>query len=192
MKKQIMMLLSALLVVFSVFPALQSQAAEVTKPEVELVFDVLKADSDDKSTAGDFIKSPAKIVIEDGKTYAYVTLEQAKFWQSLKVQTTQPGTFKDANFVDAVVVSEDAKADTRLVKFEIQDATKIVNVKAHIIVTGIPGIGQYDHSYDLRLKFDGSKAPVTPEVKPEVKPELKQTKVQRNTALGIKPQQEWT
>ena len=181
MKKQIMMLLSALLVVFSVFPALQPQAAEVTKQEEEVAFDVLKADSDDKSTAGDFMESPAKVVIEDGKTYAYVTLLQAKFWQSLKVQTTQPGTFTEDNFVDAVVVSEDTKEDTRLVKFEIQDATKIVNVKAHIIVTGIPGIGEYDHSYDLRLKFDGSQVPATPEVKPEVTPEVKPEVVKDGT-----------
>ena len=89
------------------------------------------------------------------------------------MQTTQPGTFKDTNFVVAAVVSEDAKADTKVVKFEVQDATKVLNVKAHIIVTGVPGIGQYDHSYDLRLKFDGSKVPTTPEVKPEEKPEVK-------------------
>ncbi|WP_342508648.1 NEAT domain-containing protein [Sporosarcina sp. FSL K6-2383] len=173
MKKQIMLLLSALLVVFSVFPALQSQAAEVTTQELEVAFDVLKADSDDKSTAGDFVKSPAKIAVEDGKTYAYVTLQQAKFWQTLKVQATQPGTFTEANFVDAVVVSEDTQANTRLVKFEVQDITKVLNVKAHIIVTGVPGIGEYDHTYDLRLKFDGSKTPATPEVNPEVKPDVK-------------------
>jgi len=135
MKKQMMMLLSALLVVFSVFPALQPQAAEATKQEVEVAFDVLKADSDDKSTAGDFVQSPAKIVVEDGKTYAYATLLQAKFWQSLKVQTTQPGTFKEDNFVDAVVVSEDAKADTRLVKFEIQDVTKILKHQQLYLLT---------------------------------------------------------
>ncbi|MFJ7936658.1 NEAT domain-containing protein [Sporosarcina sp. NPDC096371] len=173
MKKQMMMLLSALLIVFSVFPALQSQAAEVTKQEAEVTFDVLKADKDEKSTAGDFMKSPAKVVVEGDKTYAYVTLLQTKYWQSLKVQTTQPGAFTDTNFVTAEVVSEDATADTKVVKFEIQDATKVLNVKAHIIVTGVPGIGKYDHTYDLRLKFEGSKVPTTPEVKPEEKPEVK-------------------
>ncbi len=98
MKKQMMMLFSALLVLFTVFPAIQSQAAEVTtqeKQEFELSFDVLQAESDDKSAAAQYVKSPAKIVVEDGKTYAYVTLLQSKCWQSLKVQTTQPGTFEE-------------------------------------------------------------------------------------------------
>ncbi|WP_186672552.1 NEAT domain-containing protein [Sporosarcina sp. BP05] len=165
MKKLIMTLFSALLVLFTVLPSIQPEAAEVTiqaKQEFELPFEILKAENDEKSTAGDFVKSPAKVVVEDGKTYVYVTLLQSKFWQSLKVQTTQPGTFKENNFVDAVEVSQDEKEDTKVVKFEVRDVTKILNVKAHIIVTGVPGIGKYDHSYDLRLKLDSSKIPTTP------------------------------
>ena len=134
-----MTLFSALLVLFTVLPAIPSQAAEVTTQEeqsFELSFDVLKAENDDKSTAGDFVKSPAKIVVEDGKTYAYVTLLQSKFWQSLKVQTTQPDTFEKDNFVDAEVVSNDEEENTRVVKFEVQDVTKVLNAKVHIIVTG--------------------------------------------------------
>ncbi len=81
---------------------------------------------------------------------------------------------KKDNFVDAEVVSEDKEANTRVVKFEVQDANESIECKIHIIVTGVPGIGEYDHSYDLRLKFDGSKVPTTPEVKPETrKPEVK-------------------
>lgn len=166
MKKQMTMLLSALLVLFMVFPAISSQAAEVTTQEAqefELSLDVLKVESDETSTAGDFVESPARIVIEDGKTYAYVTLLQSKFWQSLKVQTTQPGTFEENNFIDAEVVSENEVENERVVKFEVKDLTKVLNIKAHIIVTGVPGIGEYDHSYDLRLKFDSSEIPEIPE-----------------------------
>ncbi|MBO0588582.1 NEAT domain-containing protein [Sporosarcina sp. E16_8] len=179
MKKQMMMLFSALLVLFTVLPAGQIQAAEVTTPvkqEFELPLDVLQVENDDKSATAQYVKSPAKIVVEDGKTYAYVTLLSSKWWQSLKVQAKQPGTFKETNFTDAEVISEDKAADTRLVKFEVQDLSKELNAKIHIIVTGVPGLGEYDHSYDIRLKFDNSKTPVVPEV-PVVKPETPEVPV---------------
>ena len=124
----------------------------------------LQVENDDKSATAQYVKSPAKIVVEDGKTYAYVTLLHSKWWQSLKVQTKQPGTFTETNFVDAEVISEDEKENTRVVKFEVQDLSKELNAKIHIIVTGVPGLGEYDHSYDIRLKFDDSKIPATPEV----------------------------
>ncbi|HJF33791.1 MAG TPA: NEAT domain-containing protein [Sporosarcina psychrophila] len=177
MKKQMMMLFSALLVLFTVLPALPTEAAEVTTPakqEFELPLDILQVENDDKSATAQYVKSPAKIVVEDGKTFAYVTLLSSKWWQSLKVQTKQPGTFKETNFADAEVISEDKAADTRLVKFEVQDLSKELNAKIHIIVTGVPGLGEYDHSYDIRLKFDTSKILTTPEV-PEVTPEKPET-----------------
>ena len=179
MKKQMMMLFSALLVLFTVLPAIQIEAAEVTTPakqEFELPLDVLQVENDDKSATAQYVKSPAKIVIEDGKTFAYVTLLSSNWWQSLKVQTKQPGTFAETNFADAEVVSEDKTANTRLVKFEVQDLSKELNAKIHIIVTGVPGLGEYDHSYDIRLKFDSSKVPATPEVPvTPVTPEVPET-----------------
>lgn len=196
MKKQMMMLFSALLVLFTVLPASQIQAAEVTTPakqEFELPLNVLQVENDDKSATAQYVKSPAKIVVEDGKTFAYVTLLSSNWWQSLKVQTTQPGTFAQTNFADAEVISEDKAANTRLVKFEVQDLSKELNAKIHIIVTGVPGLGEYDHSYDIRLKFDSSKVPATPEVKPvtpvtpvtPVKPEVPATEALKDGAYTI-------
>jgi len=190
MKKQMMMLFSALLVLFTVLPASQIEAAEVTTPakqEFELPLDVLQVENDDKSATAQYVKTPAKIVIEDGKTFAYVTLLSSNWWQSLKVQTTQPGTFAQTNFANAELISEDKAANTRLVKFEVQDLKKELNAKIHIIVTGVPGLGEYDHSYDIRLKFDSSKVPATPEVKPvtPVKPEVPATKALKDGAYTI-------
>ncbi|MHA6258530.1 NEAT domain-containing protein [Sporosarcina sp. CAU 1771] len=155
MKKQLMTVFSALLILFTILPALPSEAAELTAAEnLELGFKVLKAESNDESTAGDFMESPATISVEDGKTYATLTLTQSAFWQSLQVQTGQPGTFAEAE-----LVSSNEEDNTRIVKFEVQDLTKPLNIKAHIIVTDVPGIGEYDHTYDLRLKFDEIKTP---------------------------------
>jgi len=187
MKKQLMMLFSALLVLFTVLPASQIEAAEVTKPvkqEFDLPLEVLQVENDDKSATAQYVKSPAKIVIEDGKTYAYVTLLSSKWWQSLKVQTKQPGTFAETNFADAEVISKDEKENTRVVKFEVQDLSKELNAKIHIIVTGVPGLGEYDHSYDIRLKFDDSKTPVVPEV-PVVTPETPATEALKDGSYTI-------
>lgn len=160
MKKQLIMLFTALLVLFTALPAAQFEAAEVTaQQEFELPFEILQDVSDEKSVTDQYVQDKAKIVVEDGKTFAYVTLTNTDWWQSLKVQTTQPGTFTDKNFVDAEVVSEDVAAKTKIVKFQVQDLSKVLNAKIHIIVTGVPGLGAYDNNYDIRMKFDSSKIP---------------------------------
>lgn len=175
MKKNLMVFLTAILVVFTVAPALPSSAAETEGQKehaYELPFEVMQQDADKVSTAGDFVKSPLTVKIEDGKAFAYVTLLQSQYWQSLKVQDGK-------DFVDTTVVSEDK--DSRVVKFELKDYKKPVNVKAHIIVTGIPGMPPYDHVYDLRFVIDSSNVPTgKPETdKPETeKPETPEVSVE--------------
>ncbi|WHT48044.1 NEAT domain-containing protein [Sporosarcina thermotolerans] len=159
MKKNLIMLLTAILVLFTAVPALPSAAAEVNAQDqqtYELPFTVLQADKDEVSAAGRHVESPAQIKIEDGKTIAYMTLLNSQYWQSMKIQ--------DGNeFVAVEVVSEDEEAKTRLVKFEIKDVKKILSAKAHIIVTGIPGMGTYDTVHDIRFQFDGSNVPADKE-----------------------------
>ena len=153
MKKNLMVLLTAMLLVFTAMPALPS-AAEVTAAQeeasYELPFKVLQEESDEVSAAGKFVKSPAEVKVEDGKSIVYMTLLDSQYWQSLKIQDGD-------NFVDAEVVSENEEEKTRLVKFELKDVEKTLNAKAHIIVTGIPGLGEYDQTHDIRFQFDGSE-----------------------------------
>ncbi|WP_339251557.1 NEAT domain-containing protein [Sporosarcina sp. FSL W8-0480] len=159
MKKNLMMLLTAILVLFTAVPALPSAAAEVNAQEqqtYELPFKVLKADSDEVSAAGQHVKSPAQVKVENGKNIVYMTLLNSQYWQSMKIQD---GT----DFVAVEVVSEDEEAKTRLVKFEIKDVKKILSAKAHIIVTGIPGMGTYDTVHDIRFQFEGSNVPADKE-----------------------------
>jgi heme-binding NEAT domain protein len=167
MKKQMMILLSALLVLFAIIPTSQAQAATETTPvtggEYDITFEVLKDKSDEISATGQYMNSSAKVIVENGKTYAVVTLKNSAWWQSLKTQAVQPGSFDDTNFIEAEVISKNEAEDTRLVKFEVQDLTKVVNAKIHIIATGVPGVGTYDNSYDIRLKFGSSDIPVTTE-----------------------------
>lgn len=170
MKKNLMMFLTAILVLFTAVPALPSAAAEVTAQDeqaYELPVKVLQPDSDEESSAGKFVKNPVQIKVEDGKTVAYMTLLSSQYWQSLKIQAGD-------DFVDAEVVSEDEKENTRVVKFEVKDVKSIVNAKAHIIVTGVPGLGEYDHTYDIRFQFDASDVPADKEEVEEPKEDPKE------------------
>lgn len=171
MKKNLVMFLTAILVLFTAVPALPSAAAEVTAQDeqaYELPVKVLQPDSDEESSAGKFVKNPVQIKVEDGKTVAYMTLLSSQYWQSLKIQAGD-------DFVDAEVVSEDEKENTRVVKFEVKDVKSIVNAKAHIIVTGVPGLGEYDHTYEIRFQFDASYVPADKEEVEEPKEEVTET-----------------
>ena len=171
MKKNLIVFLTAILLVFTAVPAMPSSAAEAgaqKEHSYELPFKVLQQDEDKVSTAGDFVKSPLTVKVEEGKAFAYVTLLQSKYWQSLKVQDGK-------EFVDTTVVSDEN--DERVVKFELKDYKKPVNVQAHIIVTGVPGLGVYDHTYDLRFVIDSSNVPTE---KPEVeKPETEKPETEK-------------
>ena len=72
MKKSLMVLFTAMLLAFTALPALPS-AAEVTvaqeEASYELPFKVLQEDNDEVSAAGKYVKSPAEVKVEDGKTY---------------------------------------------------------------------------------------------------------------------------
>lgn len=154
MKKNLMVLFTAMLLIFTAMPAFPA-AAEVTAAQeasYELPFKVLHEDKDEVSVAGQYVKSPAQVKVEDGKAYVYMTLLDSQYWQSLKIQDGD-------KFVDAELVSENEEGKTRIVKFELKDVQQILNAKAHIIVTGVPGIGEYDKTHDIRFQFDGSEVP---------------------------------
>jgi len=155
MKKQIKLFLTAFLAIFIALPMLHAGAAD-SKPadgEKAITLAVLKDKSDEVSATGQYIDSAAKWIVEDGKSYVVATLKSSKWWESFKVQAAQPGSFEDKNFVDVEVLSTDEAANTRTVKFAVPDINQVLNAKIHIIVTGVPGVGSYDNSYDIRLKF---------------------------------------
>lgn len=155
MKKRVLIYLAVFLVVFAVVPvAYAAQSAEAAADESrEVKLEVLKHDSDEVSATSRYINDTVQLVEEDGNTYAIATLNNAAWWQSFKTQTVQPGTFDDDNFAEVEVLSEDVEANTRVVKFAVPDLAQMLNAKIHIVVTGVPEVGSYENSYDIRLKF---------------------------------------
>ncbi|HEX5564533.1 MAG TPA: NEAT domain-containing protein [Sporosarcina sp.] len=161
MKKNLMVLFTAMLLIFTAMPALPAAAETAAAQEAsyELPFTVLHENKDEVSVAGKYVKTPAQVKVEDGKAFVYMTLLDSQYWQSLKIQNGD-------KFVDVEIVSENKEEQTRLVKFELIDVKKTLNAKAHIIVTGIPGF-EYNETHNIRFQFDASKAPAENEEAPE-------------------------
>jgi len=127
--------------------------------EYDLPFNVLQDKTDDSSVTNNYLISPGKLIVANGKHLVQITLKNSSWWEYLKVQTDQSGSFADNNFVDVTTLSENKKEDTRLVQFEVPDLDKLLNAKVHVIVKGIPGF-EYDNKYDIRIKFDTEKIPL--------------------------------
>lgn len=167
MKKRFSVIFAMLLVMSLTFTTVFAQDAQadaqvttsIENQQYELTFDVLRHDRDDESGASAYMNNPAIITIEDGKTYATITLNNSQYWQSFKTQAEQPGTFEEDNYNLAEVLHEDEEAKERTVKFEVPDLSQVLNAKAHIVVTGIPNIGTYDVVHNIRIKFHDDVVP---------------------------------
>lgn len=151
MNKKPKFLLSFLIIMFTVLSMAQlspvKAASEYADGEYNLPFTVLKDSSDEQSMTNDYMVSPAKLVVKDGKNFVQVNLNNSSWWQYFKVES-------GGNFVDVTVLSEGN--DTELVQFEVQDLDQILNAKIHVIVPDI----NYDNKYDIRFKFNTSNLAV--------------------------------
>ena len=152
LKKKSILTVAMLFILCMVFPAFASTkvfaAPNFADGEYTVPFTVVKGASDEQSTTMDYMVSPAKVTIQNGKTYVTVTLKNSSWWQYFKVNA-------GGGYADVQVVSEDKANDKRVVKFEVKDISQSVNAKIHVIVTGIPGFS-YDNKYDIRFKFNSS------------------------------------
>lgn len=119
-------------------------ASKYEDGEYTVPFTVLKGDSDERSMTNDYVTSPGKLVVKDGKNLVQLTINNSSWWQYFKV-----------NGQDVTVLSEDEGADTRVVQFEVQDLDQIVPANIHVIVPDI----DYDNKYDIRFQFDTTNVP---------------------------------
>jgi len=147
-----------LFALFTILPALVLEKAAAASTfadgEYSVPFTVLKDTGNEQSTTAEYMVSPAKVIVQNDKIFAVVTLNNSSWWQYFKVQS-------GGGFADVQVLSNDTANDKRVVKFEVKDIGQLVNAKIHVIVTGIPGF-TYDNKYDIRFKFNSSNIPLAP------------------------------
>ncbi|WP_339230840.1 NEAT domain-containing protein [Oceanobacillus sp. FSL K6-2867] len=109
-------------------------------------FEVHKDGTDDISVMDGYTLKPAKLFVEDAAQFIELTLTSSN-WIKL-FQTDQNGTF-----VDAEVVAEDTDADTRTVRFPVEDLSSKLDAYTHVVIEDIPGF-EYDNYYTVQFAFD--------------------------------------
>ncbi|PHG22912.1 cell surface protein, partial [Bacillus wiedmannii] len=124
---------------------------EVEKPNVETMkdgeysinFKALKDQSEEISMMNTYTKSPGVLKVKDGKKYVSFTLTNSAWITKFEFE-------KNGSFVDASVLSEDKKADTRVVEVEVDDLSKKLNAKVKVDIDSM----NYHHFYDIQFAFD--------------------------------------
>ncbi|WP_342500501.1 NEAT domain-containing protein [Bacillus sp. FSL K6-4563] len=163
MKRLFHLKAAILLVLFSLLTAFQipqgtAQAASFVDGEYTVGFTVLKNGSTEASMMDMYTEKPAKLIVENGKTTAYVTLKQSKEITDFKVE-------QNGALVTTETVSEDATANTRVIKFDVADLSAKLNgwVKIYWDLGGFI----YDEAYDVQLAFDQSSLTLVTPAKPD-------------------------
>ncbi|MCY7555375.1 NEAT domain-containing protein [Bacillus altitudinis] len=170
MKRLFHLQTAILLVLFSLLTAFQlpqgtAQAASLVDGEYTAGFTILKNGSTEASMMDTYTEKPAKLIIENGKTTAYLTLKQSKEITDFKVE-------QNGSLVTTETVSEDETANTRVIKFDVADVSAKLNgwVKIYWDLGGFI----YDEAYDVQIAFDESSLTLVTPAKPgdsETKPD---------------------
>ncbi|MED5222690.1 NEAT domain-containing protein [Bacillus safensis] len=163
MKRLFHLKAAILLVLFSLLTAFQipqgtAQAASFVDGEYTVGFTVLKNGSTEASMMDTYTEKPAKLIVENGKKTAYVTLKQSKEITDFKVE-------QNGALVTTETVSEDETANTRVIKFDVDDLSAKLNgwVKIYWDLGGFI----YDEAYDVQLAFDQSSLTLVTPAKPD-------------------------
>ncbi|UXO87957.1 NEAT domain-containing protein [Bacillus safensis] len=163
MKRLFHLKAAILLVLFSLLTAFQipqgtAQAASFVDGEYTVGFTILKNGSTEASMMDTYTEKPAKLIVENGKKTAYVTLKQSKEITDFKVE-------QNGALVTTETVSEDETANTRVIKFDVADLSAKLNgwVKIYWDLGGFI----YDEAYDVQFAFDQSSLTLVTPAKPD-------------------------
>ncbi|MFP7292583.1 NEAT domain-containing protein [Bacillus safensis] len=163
MKRLFHLKAAILLVLFSLLTAFQipqgtAQAASFVDGEYTVGFTILKNGSTEASMMDTYTEKPSKLIVENGKKTAYVTLKQSKEITDFKIE-------QNGALVTTETVSEDETANTRVIKFNVDDLSAKLNgwVKIYWDLGGFI----YDEAYDVQLAFDQSSLTLVTPAKPD-------------------------
>ncbi|PGX57390.1 cell surface protein [Bacillus anthracis] len=130
--------------------------------QYDIAFKVLKDKTEEISMMNQYVVSPARLTVKDGKKYIAMTLKNSEW-------ITKFQTEKNGGFADAKVVSEDKATNTRVVEFEANDLFAKLNAKVKVDIDSM----NYHHFYDVQIQFDTTKIGAVGTVKEEPKNEPK-------------------
>ncbi len=150
-KTNLISLLTALILIFSAMPVLAAEEGGQPGRAYQIDFKVLKDGTDEVSAADQYTEKPAKVTVEDGIGYVELTLLKSGWIAAFEVE--QAGKLQAA-----AAVSQDEEADTRTVKFPVENIREKLNAR---FVVEVPSIS-YKGEYAVQLSFDTTGMPGAP------------------------------
>ncbi|PEF79160.1 heme uptake protein IsdC [Bacillus toyonensis] len=120
-------------------------SAKLADGTYDINYVIQKAENESASMANDYFEKPAKLVVKNGEMKVQVPMNHSTWITEFKAP-------ENGNFVDAKVVSKDEAADKRTVEFKVDDLSKPLGVKIHVVVPS----ANYDHHYTIRFAFDAN------------------------------------
>src|SRR5690625_4683284 len=131
-------------------------------------YEVLKADSDSTSIGNDYFEKPATLIVEGGEKHIQLTVNHSDYVKSLSGPQGEVG-----------IVSEDKEKKERVVKFEVDELSKPIEMEMHISFE-LEDQG-YDQTHKARFDFNtDSMEPVGSKAKKADKTEAKDDKDHKN------------
>ncbi|KIZ30683.1 NEAT domain-containing protein, partial [Bacillus cereus] len=103
----------------------KTDAETIKDGEYSINFKALKDQTDEISMMNTYTKSPGVLKVKDGKKYVSFTLTNSSWITKFEFE-------KNGSFIDANVISEDKKTDTRVVEVEVPDLSKKLNAKVKV------------------------------------------------------------
>ncbi|EOP21208.1 MULTISPECIES: heme uptake protein IsdC [Bacillus] len=120
-------------------------SAKLADGTYDINYVIQKAENESASMANDYFEKPAKLIVKNGEMKVQVPMKHSAWITEFKAP-------ENGNFVDAKVVSKDEAADKRTVEFKVDDLSKPLGVKIHVVVPS----ANYDHHYTIRFAFDAN------------------------------------
>lgn len=131
-----------------------------------LEYVVLKDKTEESSLMNQYVVSPGKLTVKDGKQHLAITMKSSSTITDFKVE-------QQGKLVEPKMVEHNKKADTRVVEFEVEDLYQKLNgaVTIDVKMSGF----DYHGSYDVQFKFnpetitcldDGKQTPKDPVTPP--------------------------
>ncbi|MFF2881901.1 heme uptake protein IsdC [Bacillus toyonensis] len=120
-------------------------SAKLADGTYDINYVIQKAENESASMANDYFEKPAKLVVKNGEMKVQVPMNHSAWITEFKAP-------ENGNFVDAKVVSKNEAADKRTVEFKVDDLSKPLGVKIHVVVPS----ANYDHHYTIRFAFDAN------------------------------------
>lgn len=131
-------IVAAILVIF-----IPTNLTNVSAASQEIPYKIVEAGGDGVSIADGYFVKPAKYTVENGKKYVQVTLRDAGYVKSLSGPH------------GAVQVISD-NGDKRVIKMQVDDLSKPVNLEMHVVVPKEVAGMDYDQKHKARAIFDAS------------------------------------